>query len=83
MVFPCLTFKATPLNFYALEKGQTLSKPILTFSENHAGFVPISGKMASFLVRKYSETDVQVTSISNVQSTFWHSVQPTVMIRHI
>ena len=40
-------------------------------------FCSISGKMASFLVRKYSENDVQVTSISDVQSTFWHNVQPT------
>ena len=36
MISPCLTYKATPLNFYALKKGQTLSKPFLTFSENHA-----------------------------------------------
>ena len=38
-------------------------------------FCSISGKMASFLARKYSENDVQVTSISNVQSTFWHNVK--------
>ena len=36
MVFPWLTFKATPFQFYALEKGQSLSNPILTFSKNHA-----------------------------------------------
>ena len=48
-------------------------------------FCSISAEMASFLVRKYSEIDVQVTSILNVQPSikFWHNVQPTVMIRHI
>ena len=39
--------------------------------------------MASFLVKKYSENDVQVTSISNVQSPFWRNVQPSAMIRYI
>ena len=77
-----LTFKPIPLNFYALEKGQTLSKSILSFSENHAVFFSFPVKMACFLVRKYSEHDVQVTSILNVQSTFWHNVEPTVMIHH-
>ena len=42
-----------------------------------------SGKIASYLVWQYSEHDVHVTFISNVQSTSGHIVQSTSMIRHI
>ena len=54
MVFPCLHFKATPLNFCAFTKGATLSKYFLNFLKVML-FCSTSGKMASFLVRPYSE----------------------------
>ena len=59
MVYPCLTFKATHLNFYALVKEQTPSKFFIGFLKMML-FCSISDKMASFLDRKYPEYDDQV-----------------------
>ena len=39
MVFPCLTFKASPLNCCALVKGQTLTKHVIEFSKKYAVFL--------------------------------------------
>ena len=46
-------------------------------------FCSTSGKMASFLIRLYSEHDVHITAISNVQSASCHDVQQTSIIRQV
>ena len=77
-------------NFWSYPSQSLCPRKMTNFKQTNfdffwksCGFFFISGKMASFLVRKYSENDVQVISILNVQSTFRHNVQPTIMIRYI
>ena len=68
MVFPCLHFKATPLNFCALTKAATVDNFFFLNFLKVMLFCSTSGKMASFLVRPYSKHDVHIMSVSNVQS---------------
>ena len=69
MVYPYLDLKPTSLYFCALPKGQTLGKYLLNFLKVMLS-CSTSGKMASFLVRQYSEHDVHMTLFSNGQSTY-------------
>ena len=68
--------------FVPFEKGLTLSKYSLNMLKVMLS-CSTSSKIASFLVRQYSEQDVHLTSILNVQFTSWHSLYLKTIIHHI
>ena len=74
---PCQAYKPTPFHLVCPWKRTNVTYLNVSAYGLHFRY------SASFLVRRYSEHDVCVTSGLNVQSMPWHTVHPITIIRYI